>query len=100
MDALLRWLGRSGLRRGLSGGHWAWLVVAGASFLLRRTRRPDDASATINLAPGERYLVRLVEAGRRTGPSGGGDAGDGGGGVAPAGGGPAVAGDPVSGSRP
>lgn len=60
MDALLRRLSRTGLRRGLHGEHWAWLVLAGAAYLLRRGLERPEASATVDLTPGERYLVRLV----------------------------------------
>lgn len=63
MDALLRRLTRTGLRRGLSGEHWAWLLLAGAAFLFRRTRREHGSATTLDLAPGERYLVRLVDSG-------------------------------------
>lgn len=65
MDALLRRLTRIGLRRGLSGEHWAWLLLAGAAFLLRRTREEEGPATTLELAPGERYLVRLVDPGER-----------------------------------
>lgn len=76
MDALLRRLGRAAFRRGLAGEHWAWLVLAGAAYLLRRARRPEDASTTLALEPGQRYLVRLVSPDGRRGRKGGGDAGD------------------------
>ena len=62
MDALLRRLARSGLRRGLTGEHWAWLVLAGAAYLLRRGRERPAASTTVDLTPGERYLIRVVPA--------------------------------------
>lgn len=65
MDALLKRLTRVGLRRGLGGEHWSWLLLAGAAFFLRRSRRAEDASTTLELAPGERYLVSLVEPGER-----------------------------------
>ena len=60
MDALLRKLSRTGMRRGLGGEHWAWLLLAGAAYLLRRGRVRPEASATVDLKAGERYLVRLV----------------------------------------
>ncbi len=59
IEALLRKASRTGLRRGLSGEHWAWFVLAGAAWLLRRARRSGDASTTIDLKPGERYLVTV-----------------------------------------
>lgn len=80
MDALLRRLIRIGLRRGLSGEHWAWLLLAGAAFLFRRTRREEGPATTLELAPGERYLVHLVDSGEggrrcRSGQRSGGGAG-------------------------
>lgn len=63
VDALLRRLTRTGFRRGLGGGHWAWFVVAGAAFVLQRARRPDAAVARLDLEPGHRYLVSLLEPG-------------------------------------
>lgn len=63
MDALLRRLSRTGLRRGLTGEHWAWLVLAGAAYILRRGRERPAASTTVDLTPGERYLIRVVPAG-------------------------------------
>lgn len=59
MDALLRRLARTGFRRGLSGEHWAWFVLAGSAFLLRRARRRDDLVTSVELHPGERYLLTL-----------------------------------------
>lgn len=63
VDGLLRRVARSGLRRGLAGEGWAWIALAGAAFLVRRARRPADATATIDLAPGDRYLVTLLARG-------------------------------------
>lgn len=60
VDLVLRKATRTGLRRGLSGEHWAWLVVAGAAYVLQRARRPDDDPVTIDLEPGERYVVSVV----------------------------------------
>lgn len=60
MDLLLRRLVRSGLRRGLAGEHWAWLVLALAAFVFRRARRPgDETVVSLPIRPGERYLVSL-----------------------------------------
>ena len=69
-----------GLRRGLAGEHWAWLLLAGAAFFLRRTREEEEPATMLELAPGERYLVRLVGSGdggrhrrggrRHSGPAG------------------------------
>ncbi|MHB1552843.1 MAG: hypothetical protein ACYCSX_07495 [Acidimicrobiales bacterium] len=63
VDSLLRRVARSGLRRGLAGEHWAWLVIAAAAFLLRRARRPGGRVARIDLEPGDRYLVTLQPGG-------------------------------------
>lgn len=63
VDAALRRLTRSGLRRGIGGGGWPWLALAAAAYLLQRARRPDADAATVELRPGDRYLVRLVEPG-------------------------------------
>lgn len=63
IDALLRRLTRTGFRRGMGGDHWAWFVVAGAAYLLRRARQPDEPVARLDLAdlePGQHYEVRLV----------------------------------------
>lgn len=71
VDAFLRKATRTGMRRGLGGEHWAWLVVAGAAYLLQRARRPDERVERIDLQPGDRYLVTLQPAdGRREPPTG------------------------------
>ncbi|HTX62687.1 MAG TPA: hypothetical protein VMD28_03560 [Acidimicrobiales bacterium] len=59
IDSLLRRATRAGMRRGLAGGHWAWLVIAAAAYVLRRARRPEDRVERIDLRPGDRYLVTL-----------------------------------------
>jgi hypothetical protein len=59
VDALLRRVARAGFRRALSGGHWAWIVVAVAAFVLRRVRRSDDPVTSVALRPGDRYLLSL-----------------------------------------
>lgn len=63
MDRLLRRLGRTGLRRGLRGEHWAWFALALAAFVLRRARRPDDDAVSLSVRPGERYEVLLTDPG-------------------------------------
>lgn len=63
VDTALRRLARSALRRGFSGEGVAWLALAGVAYVLQRARRPDDASVTMELRPGDRYLVSLVEPG-------------------------------------
>jgi hypothetical protein len=67
-DTLLRWLSRTGFRRGMGGDHWAWFVIAGAAYLLRRARQPSEDLAQVDLAhlePGQRYEIRLVGPTRR-----------------------------------
>lgn len=68
VDGLLRRLTRHGLRRGLGGGGWPWLVIAGAAYVLQRARRPDDAKTTLDLRPGDSYLVRVVAPDDEPGP--------------------------------
>ena len=70
IDASLRRTARTGLRRGLAGEHWSWLVVAGAAYLLERARRPDERVERISLEPGERYLVTLQPPDARRPPKG------------------------------
>ncbi len=69
VDKLLRWATRTGVRRGFGGEHWAWLVIAGAGYLLQRARRPDERVERIDLEPGERYLVSIQSDGGRRSPS-------------------------------
>jgi hypothetical protein len=66
VDALLRRLVRTGLRRGMAGEHWTWLALALAAFVLRRARRSGaDPVVSLPVRPGERYLVTLSEPGER-----------------------------------
>lgn len=67
IDALLRRLYRSGLRRGMSGEHWAWFVLAGAAYLLKRARQPDGKAARIHLRSGDRYVIEVSDASGRHG---------------------------------
>jgi hypothetical protein len=63
VDRLLRRLSRTGLRRAMAGEHWAWVVIAAAAFILRRARSREDRVTSIDLHPGESYLVSLHEPG-------------------------------------
>jgi hypothetical protein len=63
VDYLLRRLVRTGFRRGLAGGHWAWLALALAAFVLRRARRPYDDAVSLPIRRGERYVVSLSDPG-------------------------------------
>jgi hypothetical protein len=68
MDLLLRRLIRSAARRGMSGEHWAWFVIAGAALVLRRARRRQDPLVySSRVAPGDRLLVSVQSP--KTGPS-------------------------------
>jgi len=61
MVALIAWIYRVGLRRGLRGGNPAWFVVALAALILRRDQERRKASAiTIPLKPGEDVIVSMA----------------------------------------
>lgn len=75
IDSLLRRLVRTGFRHGISGEHWAWFVLAGGAFLLRRAHERDDKAAKITLRPGDRYLIEVRGGDGRGRGEGGGDAG-------------------------
>ena len=59
MDVLLRRFLRAGVRRGLAG-NWYWFLLAGATFFLRRVlnERPGSVS-TVTVAPGEQVLISV-----------------------------------------
>ncbi len=60
MDYLLRRLFRTAARRGLGGEHWAWFLIAGAAYLLRRARSKDQRLVTSSrLVPGDRLLITV-----------------------------------------
>jgi hypothetical protein len=62
MDALLRRLIRSAFQRGIAG-NWAWLVFAGAAFVLRRTLADNGGVvSTLKLVPGEQLLITVRDA--------------------------------------
>lgn len=59
MDFLLRRLLRAGVRKGL-GGYWYWFLVAGATFFLRRVLNDrTSAVSNVTLAPGEQVLITV-----------------------------------------
>ncbi len=64
MGYLLRRLSREGLQRGVSGGNWAWLVVAASAFILRRAMQQSATATTIDVKPGETWVVSRIEPGR------------------------------------
>jgi hypothetical protein len=59
VDVLLRRFLRAGIRRGLAG-NWYWFLLAGATFFLRRVLN-DRASmvSTVTVAPGEQVLITV-----------------------------------------
>jgi hypothetical protein len=59
MDVLLRRLLRAGVRRGLAG-NWYWFLLAAATFFLRRVlnERPGTVSS-LTLSPGEQVLITV-----------------------------------------
>jgi hypothetical protein len=59
VDVFLRRFLRAGIRRGLAG-NWYWFLLAGSTFFLRRVLN-DRASAvsTVTVAPGEQVLITV-----------------------------------------
>jgi hypothetical protein len=59
VDILLRRFLRAGMRRGLAG-NWYWFLLAGATFFLRRVlnERPGAVSR-VTVAPGEQVLISV-----------------------------------------
>ena len=56
--AIIGWLYRNGLRRGTTGGHWPWLVVALAARLLRSENLSEGRAAiSMEVKAGERLIV-------------------------------------------
>jgi hypothetical protein len=59
MDVLLRRFLRAGVRRGLAG-NWYWFLLAGATFLLRRVLNDrTSAVSSVRVAPGEQLLITV-----------------------------------------
>lgn len=60
MTALINWLYRTGLKKGSSGGHWSWFVVALGAHILRRDKERQRGSVvSMPISPGENVLVTL-----------------------------------------
>jgi hypothetical protein len=60
MDYLLRRLAKVATRRGMRGEHWAWFVLAGGAYVLRRARRREDPLVfSRQMGPGDRLLVSI-----------------------------------------
>jgi hypothetical protein len=59
VDFLLRRFLRAGVRRGI-GGNWYWFLLAGATFFLRRVLNDrTSAVSRVNVAPGEQVLITV-----------------------------------------
>lgn len=66
MESLLGWLSRTGLRRGLGGEGWPWLLLAASAFVLRRARRSQvETIATLKVEPGDRFEIVALDRRRR-----------------------------------
>lgn len=59
MDVLLRRFLRAGVRRGLAG-NWYWFLLAGSTFFLRRAlNQKSGAVSSVTVAPGEQILITV-----------------------------------------
>jgi len=66
MDILLRRFLRAGVRRGIAG-NWYWFLLAGATFILRRVLNDRTGTVTsFTVAPGEQILITVSEDGKVT----------------------------------
>jgi hypothetical protein len=68
MDLFFRRLLRSAFRRGMADRNWAWFVIAGCVFVLRRTLSDDRGLvSSVKIAPGEQVLISVRD---RSAPAG------------------------------
>ena len=59
MDVLLRRFLRAGVRRGLAG-NWYWFLLAGATFFLRRVLNERTGNvSSLTISPGEQVLITV-----------------------------------------
>ena len=59
MDLLLRRFLRAGVRRGVAG-NWYWFLLAGATFFLRRTLNDRSSPvSSVTVKPGEQVLITV-----------------------------------------
>jgi hypothetical protein len=59
MDVLLRRFLRAGVRRGLAG-NWYWFLLAGATFFLRRVLNDRTSLVSrVTVSPGEQVVVAV-----------------------------------------
>jgi hypothetical protein len=62
VDFLLRRFLRAGVRRGLAG-NWYWFLLAGATFFLRRVLNDrSSVVSSLTLLPGEQVLITVHDA--------------------------------------
>jgi hypothetical protein len=62
MDILLRRFLRAGIRRGVAG-NWYWFLLAGSTFILRRVLNDRTSNvSSVTLAPGEQILISVRDA--------------------------------------
>jgi len=67
MDVLLRRFLRAGVRRGIAG-NWYWFLLAGATFVLRRVLNDrTSVVSTLSVSPGEQVLITVRD--RHTPPA-------------------------------
>jgi hypothetical protein len=67
MDVLLRRFLRAGVRRGLAG-NWYWFMLAGATFFLRRVLNDrTSVVSSVTVSPGEQVLITVRD--RTTAPA-------------------------------
>jgi hypothetical protein len=59
VDVLLRRFLRAGIRRGVAG-NWYWFLLAGATYLLRRVLNDrSSVVSTLRVSPGEQVLITV-----------------------------------------
>jgi hypothetical protein len=59
MDVLLRRFVRAGVRRGIAG-NWYWFLLAGATVFLRRVLNDrTSVVSTVTVSPGEQVLITV-----------------------------------------
>jgi hypothetical protein len=67
VDVLLRRFLRAGVRRGLAG-NWYWFLLAGATYLLRRVVNDrSSVVSTLSVSPGEQVLITVRD--RKSAPA-------------------------------
>lgn len=57
---MLRRLVKAGMRRGMAGNGMAWVVLAGAAWVLRRSlSQGGGAVSSVTVSPGEQVLITV-----------------------------------------